>query len=105
MSRPSLLESEAVTAWLVDHPLWRLEQGHLVREIATTDYPSSVAILDAQVKVAEELDHHPIVTLGYRHLRFELWTHDRRGITALDLGYAKGLDDLLLAQFSDVVTD
>jgi len=78
--------------------------GHLVREIETADYPSSVAIVDAQVKLAEELGHHPIVTIGYRHLRFEVWTHDRDGLTELDLRYAQGLDDLVDADFKDVVT-
>ena len=104
MSRPVLLELEVLTAWLGEHPLWQLDCDHLVRELDTTDYASSVAIIDAQVNLAEGLDHHPIVTLGYRHLRFELWTHDRRGLTELDLQYAQGLDDLLHSQFDDVVT-
>ncbi|MEO9181009.1 MAG: 4a-hydroxytetrahydrobiopterin dehydratase [Acidimicrobiales bacterium] len=104
MNRPALLEVEALTAWLGEHSLWQLESGHLVRELDTTDYASSVAIVGAQANLAEELDHHPIVTLGYRHLRFELWTHDRDGLSELDLRYAQGLDDLLHSQFDDVVT-
>ena len=97
MTRPARLEPNVVAQWLEVHTLWRLEDGHLVRELATTDYPSSVRILDDQVELAERLDHHPIVTLGYCHLRFELWTHDRGGLTRLDLDYAVGLDVIVEA--------
>ena len=103
MSRPALLDEHFVVSWLGDHPLWRVEDGHLVREIATKDYPSSVQILEAQVALAEGLDHHPIVTLGYRHVRFELWTHDRGGLTQLDLSYATGLDALVTSTFNDAL--
>jgi pterin-4a-carbinolamine dehydratase len=34
---------------------------------------------------------------------FELWTHDRGGLTALDLEYAQTLDELIAADFADVV--
>jgi 4a-hydroxytetrahydrobiopterin dehydratase len=92
-----------VNAWLLEHSPWRLYDGHLVRDVATRDYPSSVVLLQAQVDIAEGLDHHPIVTVGYRHLRFELWTHDRDGLTTLDLAYADALDQLIKEKFSDVV--
>ena len=90
--------------WLAAHPTWCLEEGHLIREIDTVDYPSSVTLVESQVALAEELDHHPIITIGYRHLRFELWTHDRDGLTHLDLDYANGLDALLSGEFASFVT-
>jgi 4a-hydroxytetrahydrobiopterin dehydratase len=55
------------------------------------------------VTLAERLDHHPVVTLGYRKVRFELWTHDQGGLTQLDLDYAEGLEALLADEFADVV--
>jgi 4a-hydroxytetrahydrobiopterin dehydratase len=59
--------------------------------------------VQAQVALAERLDHHPVVTLGYRKVRFELWTHDQGGLTQLDLEYAEGLDELLADEFRDDV--
>ena len=73
-------------------------------DIDTIDYPSAVAIVGALVSTAEGLDHHPIITIGYRHLRFELWTHDRGGLTQLDLDYANALDLLLRERFASVVS-
>lgn len=99
MSRPALLDSEVLGAWLVARPQWRIVEGHLVRDVVTVDYPSSVAIIQAQVGLAERLDHHPIVLLGYCSARFELWTHDRGGLTQLDLDYAQGLDAIIERDF------
>jgi len=40
---------------------------------------------------------------GYRRLRFELWTHDRGGLTQLDLEYAEGLDSIIDNDFGEFV--
>ena len=104
MSRPPRLDDAAVHEWLVGHPAWLFDGGHLIREFDTIDYPSSVTLVDALVATAEALDHHPIITIGYRHLRFELWTHDQGGVTHLDLDYANVLDALLLGEFASLLS-
>ena len=101
MSRPARLEGDVVESWVRAHPTWRVEGDHLVREISTTSYPSGAELVQAQVSLAEGLDHHPIVTLGYQSVRFELWTHDQHGLTQLDLDYAEGLDALVTDRFAE----
>jgi 4a-hydroxytetrahydrobiopterin dehydratase len=103
LKQPDQLENETVNAWLASHSTWSVIEGHLVREIRTTNYSSAVDIVGAQVELAQRLDHHPLVTVGYNSLRFELWTHVSGGLTQLDLDYAHGLDELVSTQFSDVV--
>lgn len=103
MKRPDRLDDDVVDEWLERHGTWRRSDGHLVRELKTKDYPTSVAILSSQVELAERLDHHPIATLGYRELRLDLWTHDRSGLTQLDLDYAAGFDEIVAAQFSNSI--
>jgi 4a-hydroxytetrahydrobiopterin dehydratase len=88
---------------MAEHPSWRIYEGHLIREIDTVDYPSSVSFVESLVATAEELDHHPIITIGYRHLRFELWTHDQGGLTHLDLDYASVLDSKLSNEFASIL--
>jgi 4a-hydroxytetrahydrobiopterin dehydratase len=92
-----------VGEWTASHPLWAVEDSHLVRYVRTTDYPSGVRLLQAQVALAESLDHHPVVTFSYRRLRFELWTHDLDGLTQLDLDYAEGLDSIIESDFTEFV--
>jgi 4a-hydroxytetrahydrobiopterin dehydratase len=103
LTRPDRLDDAIVQNWITAHPKWRIEDSHLVREIATKDYPSSVRLLQAQVTLAEGLDHHPNVTLGYRRVRFELWTHDVDALTQLDLDYAEGLDAIIADDFAEFV--
>jgi 4a-hydroxytetrahydrobiopterin dehydratase len=103
LTRPALLDAEVVRAWIAGHAAWREEDSHLIRELETLDYPSGARLIEAQVALAERLDHHPIVTLGYRRVRFELWTHDRDGVTQLDLDYAEGLDAIIASEFAELV--
>ena len=101
MSRPARLERDALETWLLEHPAWSLENGHLVRSFATVDDQSALAIVVAQAALATSLDHHAIVTLGYRSVRFELWTHDRDALTRLDLDFAQGLDEIVRGRFAE----
>ncbi len=74
-----------------------------MRELRTTDYRGAVTLLEAQVELAEAMDHHPVASVGYRELRLELWTHDRRAITQLDIDYAEGFE-ALLERFDDLLS-
>ena len=104
MTSPPLLDGSVVDDWLAGHAHWRLDDAHLVRELSTLDYPSAVRLVDAQVDLAEGLNHHPEITLGYRRVRLEVWTHDRGGLTQLDLDYAQAFDDLVAGEFANLIT-
>lgn len=104
MTRPERLDALAVEAWLSVHPRWRERDGHLVRDVRTKDYPGAASLVDAQVAIAQRLNHHPLITLAYNAVSFEVWTHDKAGLTQLDLDYAQALDELITTQFCDVVT-
>ena len=103
MTRSARLDDATIGSWLTDNPNWQLVEGHLIQELRTTDYASAVRLVLAQADIAERLEHHPIITLGYQEVRLELWTHDRGGLTHLDLDYATAFDDLVRSAFGDVV--
>jgi pterin-4a-carbinolamine dehydratase len=66
-----------------------------VRSLETKDYRGAVALLESQVPLVEQLDHHPVATVGYCELRLEVWTHDQAAVTRLDLEYAQGFEELI----------
>jgi 4a-hydroxytetrahydrobiopterin dehydratase len=103
VSSRELLSDDVVQSWLAGHRAWQLRDGHLVRHLRTRDYPSAVELLRAQVSIAEGLNHHPVVTVGYCDLVFDVWTHDRSGVTQLDFDYAESLDELVSSEFIEVV--
>ncbi|MEO5743604.1 MAG: 4a-hydroxytetrahydrobiopterin dehydratase [Terracoccus sp.] len=63
-------------------------QGSLRAEYATGDFAGAVRLLDEVAAVAEELNHHPDVQLGYGRIAFELSSHDAGGVTERDLALA-----------------
>ena len=93
--RPPLLAATEVDDWLAAHPAWRVIDGHLVREWGAPSHGEAARVVLDQVAIADRLDHHAVLTLTYRDLRVELWTHDRGGLTTLDLHYASALEELL----------
>ena len=94
MTRPQLASSEELNAWLAAHPLWQLVNGHLLLE-CSPPYRVSGALAAASVALADEIDHHPIMTIGFNSLRIEMWTHDKGGITELDFRLATFMDEFL----------
>ncbi len=99
--RPPLLDALEVERWLANRRDWRLVEGHLVGEWRFATHRDAAQLVLDQVSVADGLDHHAVVTLNYRDLRLEVWTHDRGGITSLDLSYAGAIDELVAGRSLD----
>lgn len=94
MTRPTRLDGDQLSSWLASHRSWVLRDEHLLLE-RPVRYEVGCALATASVPVANELDHHPFLTVGYDYLRIELWTHDRGGVTQLDLTFAEFVDEFL----------
>jgi 4a-hydroxytetrahydrobiopterin dehydratase len=94
VSRPPRLGDADVARWVEDHPNWRTENGHLARFVKV-DFATAVRILVSVEPEIERLDHHPRVEVGYEGMTIELWTHDRGGVTELDLALAARFDDVV----------
>jgi 4a-hydroxytetrahydrobiopterin dehydratase len=97
VSRPELVSPDELAVWLVAHPTWLAVDDHLVAHL-DLPYDRGVAVLAATEPEVARLNHHPNVTLGYRELTIELWTHDKGGVTALDLTLAECVDRAVAAQ-------
>jgi 4a-hydroxytetrahydrobiopterin dehydratase len=94
VTRPRRLDDAVVESWVATHPRWQFEGGHLVLD-AKVPYDVGCAVATASVPLAAESDHHPIITIGYDSLRVELWTHDRGGVTQLDIEFAEFVESFL----------
>lgn len=80
--------SPADTVDDLDGTTFRHAQGHLVGVYSTADFASAVRLLDAVAVVADELNHHPDVRLGWGHVEFALTSHDAGGVTQRDVELA-----------------
>ena len=77
-------------------PMWRLEDGMLVRDIQAPTFTRDIEYVVAIAEAAESLDHHPDIDIRWRHVRLALVTHSAGGrITDLDLALARKIDDIV----------
>ncbi len=90
MTRPSLLTEEELNtalARLVGH--WGREGDELTATFAFPTYDLSVAFVNGVAAIAQDLDHHPVLTLSYGTVRVAVTTHDAGGLTSLDVQLAE----------------
>ena len=58
----------------------------------TTDFATASEFVARVAKVADELNHHPEIRLGYGSVAFELSSHDAGGVTDRDVELAERID-------------
>ena len=63
---PALDDAERV-ALLAQVPLWSLEDNRIERNYAFRDYHETIAFVNALAWMIHAQDHHPDLTVRYRH--------------------------------------
>lgn len=76
-------------------PGWELEEEALVYERTFGDFVGAIAFVNRLVQPAEQLGHHPEITINYNRVMLRLTTHDAGGLTALDFQLASKISQLL----------
>lgn len=83
-----LLDDEEIARQVADLPGWSVASAALNRTYEFADFPTLVRAVDAIAVEAEHMDHHPDLDIRYRTLHVVCSTHDRGGITQLDVELA-----------------
>lgn len=91
MERKKLGRAEIDRA-LAELPEWNADGDKLQRSYKFKDFAESLVFVNAVGELAEAADHHPDITFGWGYARLELTTHDRDGITDVDIALAKKID-------------
>lgn len=89
---------EAV-ARIASLPHWRLAHQDSInvirRDIPTPDFLSALELAQRIGVIAEELGHHPQLTIGWGCVTVTNWTHTIRGLSEADFQLAARIDLLL----------
>lgn len=94
--RPQALDFREVIARQAAVPLWRLENGPmLVRHWQFPDFAHALALANQVGAIAEAMNHHPDLTVGWGKLTVAITTHDAGGLTELDFAFAARVDALV----------
>ena len=73
---------------------WSYLYDALRTRIATKDFTTGLALVDAIGKAAEEAGHHPDLNLRYSHVDVGLSSHDVHGVTERDIALAATISAL-----------
>ncbi len=89
-----LLTPDELSEALAAIPAWSVDGGRLRRRFEFADFASALSFVVRAGEAADAMDHHPDITLGWGYAEFAVTTHDRGGITHLDIELARRIDRL-----------
>ena len=73
---------------------WAYLVDGLQTRIATPDFATGLALVNAVGAAAEEMNHHPDVDLRYTFVGIRLTSHDTGAVTGRDIQLARRIDEL-----------
>ena len=72
----------------------RVEEHHLAKDYAFSDFVSALAFVNRVGALAEDQAHHPDLHLAWGKVTIEIWTHKINGLTESDFVFAAKADVL-----------
>jgi 4a-hydroxytetrahydrobiopterin dehydratase len=71
---------------------WELKDGKIVKSFQFTSFMNAIEFVSEIARVAERLDHHPIITINWRTVKLSLKSFDVDAITKRDISLAKEIE-------------
>jgi 4a-hydroxytetrahydrobiopterin dehydratase len=73
---------------------WDFKDEKLVMSIKFSSFMNAIYFVNEVAKVAERLDHHPIITINWKTVKLSLKSFDVGAITKRDIALAKGIMEI-----------
>ena len=73
---------------------WKAENNHLKKRFTFKNFAESLSFVNKAGEIAEKLNHHPDITFGWGYAEIATTTHDRDGVTDVDLTLAAKIDQI-----------
>lgn len=89
-----LLAAGEITEALKGLDGWHEDGGHIKKRFEFVNFAESLAFVNRVGELAEAADHHPDITFGWGYAEFTSTTHDRGGVTDVDLALAKKINGI-----------
>ena len=89
-----LLDDEAIEARLGELAGWEREGETIAKTYELADFVGSVEFIKRVVVPAEDMNHHPDLSVSWNQVRVSITTHAAGGLTENDFELAKRIDAL-----------
>lgn len=90
----ALLDSEEIDTHLGSLDGWQRRNDEIVREFEFEDFVGSVKFVDALVAPAEEMGHHPDLSISWNKVEVAITNHSEGGLTEADFELAGRIEGL-----------
>ena len=90
----ALLSDEQIQERLKDLDGWRQRGEYIVKSFDRGDFKGSVEFVNSIVDPAEEMNHHPDISISWSQVEVEISTHAEGGLTENDFELAKKVEAL-----------
>ena len=90
----ALLSDEEIESRLGELQGWRREGDAIAKTFDRGDFAGSVRFVDALAEPAEEMNHHPDLSISWNEVEVSISTHSEGGLTASDFELAGRIDAL-----------
>ena len=74
---------------------WELKEGKIVKSFQFSSFIDAIEFVNKVAKVAEKLDHHPIITINWKAVRLSLKSFDVDAVTKRDINLAKEIEKIV----------
>ena len=91
---PPLLSQDEIAAKLKELHGWRHDERYLVREFSFPSFGDAMDFINRVAEVAEEINHHPDISVSYTQVTLSVTTHSEGGITRRDFRLLGRIDGL-----------
>ena len=75
---------------------WELKDGKIVKSFQFPSFMDAIEFVNEVARIAEELDHHPIITINWKAVRLSLKSFDVDAITKRDINLARKIEELAI---------
>lgn len=90
----TVLDPETLSKHLPKLNGWSVDGSELHKRLDFANFAESLAYVNKVGDVAEAADHHPDIKFGWGYVELMLTTHDRGGVTDVDLIVARQIDQI-----------
>ncbi len=85
---------------------WELKDGKLVKSFQFSSFMQAIDFVNEIAKIAETLEHHPIITINWKSVKLSLKSFDIGAITKRDIALATEIERKLKGNnSSDLLKD
>ncbi len=88
------MPDDVITSQLSKLGGWERDGDALTREFEFANFVGSVDFVNRITPLAEEMNHHPDLSISWNKVRVSLSTHSEGGITENDFALATKIDSL-----------